>query len=80
LGVWEVTRKGVRVTTIEVPAGFPVRDAEELARSAMARLKAEDEAMPADWSCGPVEYYVDEERMEMRNSLTVSELCPKTVS
>jgi hypothetical protein len=27
----------------------------------MARLKAEDEAMPADWSCGPVEYYADEE-------------------
>jgi len=61
LGVWEVIRKGVRVTTIEVPADFPVKDAEELARSAMARLKAEDEAMPADWSCRPVECYVDQE-------------------
>ena len=61
LGVWEVTRKGVRVTTIEVPAGFPVKEAEELARSAMSRLKAEDEAMPADWSCGPVECYVDDD-------------------
>src|SRR5215471_3835702 len=64
LGVWEVTRKGVRVTTIEVPAGFPVKEAQELARSAMARLKVEDEAMPADWSCGPVEYYVDDEEGE----------------
>ena len=61
LGVWEITRKGVRVTTIEVPAGFPAKDAEELARSTMARLKAEDEAMPADWNCGPVEFYADEE-------------------
>src|SRR5262245_41725826 len=25
LGVWEVTRKGARVTTIEVPAGFPLK-------------------------------------------------------
>jgi len=44
-----------------VPAGFPVKEPEELAKSAMARLKVEDEAMPADWSCGPVEYYADEE-------------------
>jgi hypothetical protein len=64
LGVWEVTRKGVRVTTIEVPAGFPVKDAKELARSAMARLKAEDEAMPTDWSCGPVELYADDDESE----------------
>jgi hypothetical protein len=61
LGVWEVTRKGVRQTTIEVPPGYDADDAKQLARSEMARLKAEDEAMPADWNCGPVEAYEEED-------------------
>ena len=61
LGVWEVTRKGVRVATIEVPPGFNEDEAKRLARSEMARLKAEDEAMPADWNCGPVEAYEEED-------------------
>ena len=69
LGLWEINRKGVRVTTIEVPAGFPTKDAEELARSTMARLKAEDEAMPADWNCGPVEFYTDKEDDEDEDEL-----------
>ena len=64
LGVWEVTRKGVRQTTIEVPPGFNEDEAKRLARSEMARLKAEDEAMPADWNCGPVEAYEDEDEEE----------------
>ena len=61
LGVWEVTRKGVRVSTIEVPPSFAAEKALQLAKSEMTRLKAEDEAMAADWNCGLVEFYADEE-------------------
>jgi hypothetical protein len=61
LGMWEVTRNGVRVMSIELPSGHPSKEAEESAKSTMAQLKAEDDARPAEWSYGPVEFYVDEE-------------------
>jgi hypothetical protein len=61
LGMWEVTRNGVRVVDLELAPGYPSKQAEESAKSTMARLKVEDEAKPAEWSCGPVEFYVDEE-------------------
>lgn len=61
LGMWEVTRNGVRVTGIEIPPEYTMGQSEEIARSTMAKLKAEDEAKPAEWSCGPVEFYIDDE-------------------
>lgn len=61
LGMWEVTRNDVRVGSIELPAGYPPDKVEELAKSTMAQLKAQDETKPADWSCGPVKFYVDDE-------------------
>lgn len=61
LGMWEVTRNNVRVGSIELPAGHPPDKAEELARSTMAKLKAEDDTKAADWRYGPVEFYVDDE-------------------
>jgi hypothetical protein len=59
LGMREVTRNGVRVNEYRIATGTPLETSEESAKSTMARLKVEDEAKPAEWSCGPVEFYVD---------------------
>jgi hypothetical protein len=49
LGLWEVTRNGARVTSIEIPPRYMADQSEKTAKSTMSQLKAEDEAKPAEW-------------------------------
>jgi hypothetical protein len=57
LGAWEIRRNGLRVMKLEVTCGDS-GIGEFTAKRTMEDLKLKDEAKPAEWSYGPVEFYV----------------------
>jgi len=65
LGAWEIRRNGMRVMKLEVSCGDSGIGRFNAKRT-MADLKLKDEAKPAEWSYGPVEFYVadDEHKHE----------------
>lgn len=63
LGAWEISRNGVRVMKVEVTGGDPGIGG-FTARRAMEELKLTDEAKPAEWSYGPIEFNVDDDHHE----------------
>jgi hypothetical protein len=60
LGAWEIRRNGVRVMKLEVSCGDSGIGS-FTAKRAMENLKAKDEAKPAEWSYGPVEFHHNED-------------------
>ena len=60
LGAWEIRRNGMRVMKLEVSCGDSGIGRFNAKRT-MADLKLKDEAKPAEWSYGPVEFYVAED-------------------
>jgi hypothetical protein len=59
LGAWEIRRNGTRVMKLEVTCGDS-GIGNFTAKQAMEDLKLKEEA-PAEWTYGPVEFYVDED-------------------
>jgi hypothetical protein len=60
LGSWEIRRNDVRVMKVEVACGDS-GIGKFNAKRAMETLKLKDEAKPAEWTHGPVEFYVDDD-------------------
>src|SRR5918996_2370401 len=60
LGAWEVRRNGVRIMKLEVTSGDN-GIGEFTAKRAMEDLKLKDELKPAQWSYGPVEFYIPDD-------------------
>jgi hypothetical protein len=60
LGAWEIRRNGMRVMKLEVTCGDSGIGRFNAKRT-MEDLKLKDEAKPAEWSYGPVEFYVDDD-------------------
>ena len=60
LGAWEIRRNGVRVMKLEVSCGDSGIGS-FTAKRTMENLKLKDEAKPAEWSYGPVEFYHNED-------------------
>jgi hypothetical protein len=60
LGAWEVRRNGERIMKIEVSPGDN-GIGEFTAKRAMEDLKLKDELKPAQWSYGPVQFYVPDD-------------------
>ena len=56
LGAWEIRRNGVRVMKLEVSSGDS-GIGNFSAKRTMENLKLKDEAKPAEWSYGPVQFY-----------------------
>jgi hypothetical protein len=56
LGAWEIRRNGRRIMKLETSSDSGIGDFN--ARRTMEELKLKDEAMPAEWSYGPVKFYV----------------------
>ena len=63
LGAWEIRRNGVRMTKLEVSCGDGGMGT-FVAKRTMEDLKVKDNAKPAEWSYGPVEFYQDEDDHE----------------
>jgi len=57
LGAWEIRRNGRRVMKLEVTCGDS-GIGKFNAKRTMEDLKLKDEAQPAEWSYGPVEFHV----------------------
>ena len=60
LGAWEIRRNGVRVMKLEVSCGDSGIGS-FTAKRTMENLRSKDEAKPAEWSYGPVEFYHNED-------------------
>jgi hypothetical protein len=60
LGAWEIQRNGVRVMRLEVPPGNN-GIGEFTSKRTMEDLKRRDEGTPAEWSYGPVKFYVPDD-------------------
>ena len=60
LGAWEIRRNGMRVMKLEVTCGDSGIGRFNAKRT-MEGLKLRDEAKPAEWSYGLVEFYVDDD-------------------
>jgi len=60
LGAWEIRRNGTRVMKLEVTCGDS-GIGKFNAKRTMEDLKLKDEAKPAEWSYGPVKFYVDDD-------------------
>ena len=60
LGAWEIRRNGTRVMKLEVTCGDG-GIGQFTAKRTMEDFKLKDEAKPAEWTYGPVEFHVDEE-------------------
>jgi hypothetical protein len=60
LGAWEIRRNGMRVMKLEVICGDSGMGKFN-AKRAMEDLKLKDEAKPAEWSYGPVKFYVSDD-------------------
>ena len=60
LGAWEIRRNGIRVKKLEVACGDG-GIGQFTAKRTMEDLKLKDEAKPAEWTYGPVEFHVHED-------------------
>ena len=60
LGAWEIKRNGRRVIKLEVTCGDS-GIGEFNAKRVMEDLRLKDEAKPAEWTYGPVEFYVGDD-------------------
>jgi hypothetical protein len=60
LGAWEIRRNGRRVMKLETICGDSGMGNFNAKRT-MEDLKLKDEAKPAEWSYGPVEFHVDDD-------------------
>jgi hypothetical protein len=63
MGAWEIKRNDIRVKKLEVSYGDSGMGA-FIAKRTMEDLKSKDEAKAPEWSCGPVEFYQDEDNHE----------------